>query len=178
MAQKQKVVKTTYTTQGALVVHTAAPVTALPTVNTLAGISGQLTANIAQQLTQPVPAAHVKAPAVTVVNGQFTNAAGVAVVVPNATALTGSIPASNPALRGAPTNGSSRKFAANTVVVLNPAKPLPIGKQGTLTAVYNAAIAALFTTGKPVTFSMVAGVCNNAHASYVLKPGNAWLLQA
>jgi hypothetical protein len=155
---------------------TQAPATNV-TANTAAPINNGLTALVQQAVNNvtATPAAHVKQPAVAVTNGQFTNAAGVTVAVVNATGATGNIAHTNPALRGAATNGQTRKYAANQLVKLG-AKQLPLSSNNPLTGIYNSAIAALFNAGTPVTFGMVAAVSNNSHASYVLK-GN-WLTLA
>ena len=145
--------------------------------NVQAPINNGLTALVQQAINNvtATPAAHVKQPSVPVVNGQFTNANGIVVAVVNAANATGNIPPTNPALRGAATNGQTRKHNANQLVKLG-AKPLPLGGNNPLTGIYNNAIAALFNAGTPVTFGMVAAVSNNSHANYVIK-GN-WLALA
>lgn len=145
--------------------------------NVQAPINNGLTALVAQAINNvtALPAAHVKQPAVPVVNGQFTNANGVVVAVVNAANATGNIPPSNPALKGAATNGQTRKHVPSQLVKLG-AKPLPLSSNNPLTGIYNSAIAALFNAGTPVTFGMVAAVSNNSHANYVIK-GN-WLVKA
>ena len=147
------------------------------TANTVAPLHNGLTALVQQAVNNvtATPAAHVKQPSVPVVNGQFTNANGIIIAVVNAANATGNIPPTNPALRGAATNGQTRKHAPNQLVKLG-AKPLPLGGNNPLTGIYNNAIAALFNAGTPVTFGMVAAVSNNSHANYVIK-GN-WLTLA
>ena len=157
--------------------QTKAQPTSTVVANTQAPINNGLTALVQQAINNvtAMPAAHVKQPAIPVVNGQFTNANGIVVAVVNAANATGNIPPTNPALRGAATNGQTRKHAPSQLVKLG-AKPLPLGGNNPLTGIYNNAIAALFNAGTPVTFGMVAAVSNNSHANYVIK-GN-WLTLA